>query len=118
MPVQPPCSPHGWTLDTLEKHLTEQINFLRILVEEHDERNKERFAASKESVVSALAAADKALIKAELSSEKRFEGVNEFRATLADQAANLMPRSEYTVQHRALEEKVNILTSQYSNIQG
>jgi hypothetical protein len=42
----------------------------------------------------ALAAADKAVTKAEIATEKRFEGVNEFRSTLADQAANLMPRAE------------------------
>lgn len=42
----------------------------------------------------ALAAADKAVTKAEIATEKRFEGVNEFRATLADQALRLIPREE------------------------
>ena len=44
----------------------------------------------------ALAAADKAVTKAEIATEKRFEGVNEFRQTLADQASRLMPREEAT----------------------
>jgi hypothetical protein len=42
----------------------------------------------------ALTAADKAVNKAETATEKRFEGVNEFRQTLADQASRLMPREE------------------------
>jgi hypothetical protein len=38
-----------------------------------------------EKVALALAAADKAVSKAEVATEKRFEGVNEFRAALNDQ---------------------------------
>lgn len=38
-----------------------------------------------EKVALALAAADKAVTKAEAATEKRFEGVNEFRAALNDQ---------------------------------
>lgn len=47
-----------------------------------------------EKVALALTASDKAVAKAELASDKRFEGVNEFREQLRDQAATLMPRSE------------------------
>lgn len=39
-----------------------------------------------EKVALALAAADKAVSKAEVATEKRFEGVNEFRAALNDQS--------------------------------
>lgn len=42
----------------------------------------------------ALAAADKAVTKAEIATEKRFEGVNEFRGALSDQTAKLFPREE------------------------
>lgn len=111
------CSPHGWTLDTLEKYLSDQHQSLKENVREQDDRNRERFAAAKEAVNAALAAADKALQKAETASEKRFEGVNEFRATLADQASTLMPRAEYNAQHIALIEKVDDAVRRISRIE-
>lgn len=62
-------------------------------------------AANKQNAL-ALAASDRATSKAEAAAEKRFEGVNEFRGTLADQQRTLMPRLEYEVQHKALDEKL------------
>ncbi len=111
------CSPHGWTLDTLEKFLSDQFRTLKEAIALQDEHNKERFATAKEAVQAALAAADKALQKAETASEKRFEGVNEFRATLSDQAAMLLPRAEYNAQHAALVDKVTELTDRVSVIE-
>ena len=55
----------------------------------------------------ALAAADKAVTKAEIATEKRFEGVNEFRSTLADQAARLMPREEAMSKFENLQKDIN-----------
>lgn len=80
-----PCSPHGWTLDTLEKYLTSRIDGL------------------KENLGTAMLAADKAIEKAESATERRFDSVNEFRETLADQSATLLPRAEYLVQHEAMK---------------
>jgi len=42
----------------------------------------------------AFASSDRAITKAETATEKRFAGVNEFRAQLTDQAATFMPRQE------------------------
>ena len=86
-----PCSPQGWTLDTLKEYLTSRIDGL------------------KENVGTAMTAADKAIAKAETAADKRFESVNEFRKSLDDMVNTLMPRSEYSVQHQALVEKVNDL---------
>lgn len=97
------CSPHGWTVDTLEINLSGKIEAL-------DRFCVTSFAQSKERVDMALAASDKAISKAEQATEKRFEGVNEFRATLADQAALLLPRSEFQVQQNAIAEKLSTLT--------
>lgn len=52
------------------------------------------FQAAKEAVASALASADRAVSKAEAAAEKRFEAVNEFRATLSDQATKFASRTE------------------------
>lgn len=57
----------------------------------------------------ALAAADKAVTKSEIATEKRFEGVNEFRSTLADQAARLMPREEATAKFENIEKDMSTL---------
>lgn len=64
-----------------------------------------RAEAQDKSVSAALAAAQAAVQKAESASEKRFESVNEFRSTLADQARLLMPRNESEALHNAARER-------------
>jgi len=54
-------------------------------------------------------AAERAINKAEAAAEKRFDNVNEFRRTLSDQTAQFVTRTEYNVQHRALNDKVDLL---------
>jgi hypothetical protein len=63
--------------------------------------------AAKEAVAAALAAAEKAVLKAERAAELRFDAVNEFRATLTDQAATF-----------ASTEKVDGLERRLSLIEG
>lgn len=64
---------------------------------------------AEKAVAAALAAQERAVTKAELASEKRFEGVNEFRETLADQQRTLMPRAEVEVIIKAMNEKLALL---------
>src|ERR1700685_214980 len=66
-----------------------------------------RFDAQEKAVNAALAASDRAVNKAEMASEKRFDAVNEFRAALADSARLLMPRSEAEQRMAAIEKMVN-----------
>ena len=77
----------GWTLDTLRIHLQRQIDDRVTLT---DERHK----ANQEAVQAALQAAKEAVAKAETAMDKRFDGVNEFRQTLSDQAASFPTRAE------------------------
>jgi len=58
----------------------------------------------------ALAASDKAITKAEQTTEKRFEGVNEFRAALSDQSSLMLTRMEYQAQQQTLNERVGMLS--------
>jgi hypothetical protein len=67
--------------------------------------------ADKEMVTASLASADRAVLKAEAASERRFESVNEFRATLTDQQRTFIPRAEVEVLIRALSDKVSSLES-------
>jgi hypothetical protein len=71
-----------------------------------------RFQDLEEKTALALSSADKAVIKAETATEKRFEGVNEFRQTLSDQASTFMPREEYNARHEALVSDMKKLASE------
>jgi hypothetical protein len=93
------------------------LKALRQVLDERDTRYTQRANSQDSAVKNALETSEKAIIKAESATERRFEGVNEFRQTLADQAATLMPRAEYTVQHKALGDKVTVLENRMGLIQ-
>jgi hypothetical protein len=61
-------------------------------------------------------ATEKAILKAETASEKRFESVNEFRATLADQQRTFMPRAEVEVMRDAMGERVGTMKEQLERL--
>jgi hypothetical protein len=86
----------GWTPGTLKSHLT-------AIYDERDLRYQQRFDAQTKAVEAALLAAKEAVIKAELAMEKRFDGVNEFRETLSDQAAQFVTLAQFT----ELKERVD-----------
>ena len=92
----------GWTTDTLRAHLI-------ALIDERNTQYAQRFEAQEKAVDYALGAADRAVNKAELATEKRFEGVNEFRQQLADQARTFMPRAETELQIATLAERLTTL---------
>lgn len=92
-----------------EAHNTQRYDSLRSA--------NEAVALSAEKAVSAaLASADRAVQKAEASSERRFESVNEFRNTLADQAATLLPRAEGEARIRALSEKIDDASARVASL--
>ena len=105
----------GWTVDTALAHVLALIakthEHFTALIAELDARNEQRFIGQKESVKIAMEAADRAVTKAETAAEKRFEGVNEFRAQLADQQRTLMPRQEAEIRFAALADKIAILVN-------
>lgn len=71
-----------------------------------------------DKVALALAAADKAVTKAETANEKRFESVNEFRGTLADQAATLISRTEHDATVASLSEKLEDIKTRLDKSEG
>jgi hypothetical protein len=100
-----------WTLQSLHDHLT-------VLMHEADRRHEQRSELQDKAVAAALAAAKEAVSKAELASERRFEGVNEFRATLSDQAATFITRSEVEQRFVTNAEKVDDMQSRLRLIEG
>ena len=86
--------------------LSERITALRQLVDERDHRYEDRFTATDDKTSLALTSSKEAVAKAEAATEKRFDAVNEFRKTLADQATGFMPRQEYIANHQSMQEKI------------
>ena len=70
------------------------IKVLEAVCNERERASKQRFKAQDRAVLAALAAAEKAVSKAEIAAEKRFDAVNEFRGQLKDQAATFVTRTE------------------------
>lgn len=79
---------------------------LMSIINERNLAYDQRFNAQEKAVSAALAAAKEAVTKAESSAEKRFDSVNEFRATLKDQQSTLIPRIEAEVRLKAIENKI------------
>ena len=76
------------------------------LIALNDSKYDQRFTGQKEAVKDALEAANAAVRKAEMAAERRFEGVNEFRNTLADQQRTLIPRAEVEVLVSGLNKEI------------
>jgi len=110
------------TIHVLIRGIDDKIKALddkfKLMADEAEKRNGQRFDAQQEAVTTAMtaaekavsaamAAAEKAVTKAENASERRFESVNEFRQTLSDQSSSFLTRTEYQVQHKSLEEKID-----------
>lgn len=86
-----------------------EIHRLEQLMEERDRRYENQFKAQDDKTSLALASSKEAVNKAETATEKRFEGVNEFRAALSDNAAMLIPRSEAQSRFASMEEKMQAM---------
>jgi hypothetical protein len=85
-------------------------------IDVQEKANNQRFDAQEKAVAAALAAAKEAVSKAEAAAEKRFDAVNEFRATLKDQQSTLMPRAETLTLLKALDEKIQTNTDRVNQV--
>ena len=102
--------PAGWTVDTLGRHLQQQINDLEKLLSERyatqtkaldaallaqQASTREAQVAQQTAMHTALASAEKAVDKAAAATDKRFESSNGYREQLANQAATFLSRNEF-----------------------
>src|SRR4029077_471564 len=90
----------GWTFQTFKVYVDQ------------------RFSDQDKAVNAALSAAEKAVGKAEVAAEKRFDAVNEFRSVLNDQQKNFLTRNEYDQAHHSLVEKVDDLSARMDRSEG
>jgi len=98
-----------WTIGTVREHVL-------ALLAANDRRYEQRFADQQMAVNAALSAAKEAVTKAEDAAERRFNSVNEFRATLGDQQRTLLPRSEYVAAHGSLIREIEALRNDISEL--
>ncbi len=96
--------------------LLAQIASQEVVARERDRRYEDRFRAMDEKTSLALTSSEKAVTKAEAATEKRFEGVNEFRAALADQAGLMFPRKEAEARFLEMEKKEESLSMELGKL--
>ena len=115
-------SSNEWTPENL-------YHFFMRVIESNDSKYAQRFndlqhyiqAAvdyQKESIHASLKSAETAVLKAEMASEKRFDAVNEFRNTLADQQRTLMPRSEAEIVSKGIDSRLDEISNKLMIRQG
>lgn len=92
--------------------------YFETLLVERDKRYEQKFSDTKVAVEAALIAAEKAVSKAELATEKRFEGVNEFRKSLDDLSRLQMPRAESEALNREINGKIEALITRLDKSEG
>jgi hypothetical protein len=100
-----------WTVNTLFTYIITRFKL-------QDDILEERKQAQNEAMKAALAAAEKAVVKAEIATEKRFDSVNEFRKTLTDQATLFMPRLEFQVSMVAMNERLSEIKARLDKQEG
>ncbi len=101
---------------SLRFDLAEQARQIALTAQETAMRTA--LAAQEKLVSAALESAVKAVTKAETASEKRFEGVNEFRAALSDQQRNLMSRTEASALLQGMQDKLADITTRIDRGEG
>ena len=95
------------------------------MTSEEGERSHREYVTLKEYIESrldsmqratevAIQAAQRATEKAETANNARFANVNEFRQALQDQTREYLPRAEFNIQHKAIEDRVDNLTRAFT----
>ncbi len=80
--------------------------YLTALISAAEARSDARFEAMKQTVETAFANSQVAIGKAEEATAKRFEGVNEFRSALSDQASSFVSRTTLDALVEKLENQI------------
>ena len=102
--------------DLMQDTFTKQARRYDEVLAERDIRYQQRFDATEKLVNLGFESAEKAITKAESATEKRFEGVNEFRAQLDAQQRTFMPRAEVQVMESAALNRLTQLEKQIDTL--
>ena len=99
-----------WSIDTLYIHLSR-------IVEDLDKRLQIALKSVEQTAAAAQASSERATNKAETAMEKRFEGVNEFRQTLGDQASKFITRAEVEARMMSSDKETAGVVSRLDRIE-
>jgi hypothetical protein len=91
---------------------------MTLMVESERVRVNERFLSVEKLTDQAFSNSQRAIDKADMATEKRFEGVNEFRAALADQAANFVTRQDLVAITEKFEVQIDALKEARASSEG
>lgn len=80
--------------------------YVTLMVRGMEERIDQRFVAMQAAVDAAFDNSQRAIDKADTATEKRFEGVNEFRAALSDQATRFVTAETMAAVNEKLEAAI------------
>lgn len=89
-----------------------------IAISRVDKEFHEHLIQVREETKTAFMNSERAIQKAEVANEKRFDGINEFRGQLRDQAATFMPRTESISMHAATAEKISDIMTRLDRQEG
>ena len=84
---------------------------LLALIKNLDEKLGLLISAQKEGVKTAMDAAEKAVTKAEVASDKRFEGLNELRGMASDWRTEFARQTTVDLQVKGLTDKIDSIRS-------
>ena len=85
----------------------ERLSALRQIMDERDIRYEQHFKMMDEKTSLALTSSEKAVTKAEVAQEKRFDNTNEWRAAMQDRDRNQMPRIEIENRFASMKTQQN-----------
>jgi hypothetical protein len=98
------------------KHLF-VVLFVLLIYPAHSQTSTWTVLTLKEYTDQRFDAMQMAVLKAEQATEKRFEGVNEFRTTLSDQQRTFLPRQEYEAGHISLINQIREIKEKQDKIE-
>lgn len=98
----------------MERHLSDADKRYQDRHSTLQDRVTEGLASADRLTKAMMEAADRAVSKAEAAHERRLDIMNEWRGSLADQSATLLPRTEADARFNALSEKVSSIREDVS----
>ena len=107
----------GWSIGTLYAHFSRIVSDMDKLSDAKFKTVDVALKSVEQSASAALAASERATNKAEGAIEKRFDGVNEFRQTLGDQANKFITRDEVQTRVLAQDKEMAALVSRLDRME-
>ena len=101
----------GWTTDTLQRWVVDQMAA-------HARLDDQRFASQEEMVKTAVRSAKEAVDKAESAANERFKSINEIRGAMLDQTGKFVTRDTVDAMVNAVTTKIDALGKQIERMEG